>query len=157
MEKKSDALEDVDKSFITLAGIFSCLGAVLQQPAHMYEEGYALKEGHRLQQKSPLQMEIPANKYAKIDHTNSCTEAYQANALSKNYRKGIDGIHGWVEPICQPFVGPLERFLEWMNDGEYGAGRVASLELGGKWMNKEIESGAFFINVQGIINYQLEI
>jgi hypothetical protein len=38
-----------------------------------------------------------------------------------------------------------------MNDGENGAGRIARLELGRKWMCKKIVLGAFFVPLQGII------
>jgi hypothetical protein len=38
-----------------------------------------------------------------------------------------------------------------MNDGENGAGRVASLEFGGKGMCKKIALCAFFVGLQGII------
>jgi hypothetical protein len=45
--------------------------------------------------------------------------------------------------------------MEWlellMNYGENGAGRVARLELGGKWMCKKIGLCAFFILFQGVI------
>ena len=44
-----------------------------------------------------------------------------------------------------------------MNEGENGAGRVASLELGSKWMRKKIAFRALFIRLQGIIKHQLKI
>ena len=40
-----------------------------------------------------------------------------------------------------------------MNEGENGAGGVASLELGGKWMRKKIVFRALFIRLQGIIEH----
>jgi hypothetical protein len=44
-----------------------------------------------------------------------------------------------------------------LKDSENGVGRVAGLELGGKWMGKKITLGAFFIRFQGIIDDELEI
>jgi hypothetical protein len=38
-----------------------------------------------------------------------------------------------------------------MNNGENGAGRVASLKLGGKWVGKKIVLCTFFVCLQGII------
>ncbi len=38
-----------------------------------------------------------------------------------------------------------------MNEGENGGGRVAVLELGDKWMGKEIILCALFVGVQGIV------
>jgi hypothetical protein len=44
-----------------------------------------------------------------------------------------------------------------MNDSENVGGRVASLELEGKWMCEKIGLCAFFVLFQGIIQNQLEI
>jgi hypothetical protein len=44
-----------------------------------------------------------------------------------------------------------------MNDGENGAGRLAGLELGGKWMCKEIAFCTLFVRLQGITKNLLEI
>jgi hypothetical protein len=38
-----------------------------------------------------------------------------------------------------------------IHDCENGAGRVAVLELGEKWMGKKIAPCAFFVGLQGII------
>jgi len=38
-----------------------------------------------------------------------------------------------------------------MNEGKNGGGRVAVLELGNKWMLKEIILCALFVGVQGIV------
>jgi hypothetical protein len=40
-----------------------------------------------------------------------------------------------------------------MNDGENGGERAAILELGDKWMGKKIALCAFFVGLQGIIEY----
>jgi hypothetical protein len=66
----------------------------------------------------------------------------------------MDDIHSWVEPFCQPFVGSLGLVGSLdllMKDGENGAGRVASPELGGKWMREEITFCSLFVCLQGII------
>jgi hypothetical protein len=90
----------------------------------------------------------------------SFSEAYQANALSKSFRKRVQDFHGWVEPFCQPFVA-FPRLMELLgllvNDSENGIERVAVLELGGKWMREKIALCAFFVGLQGIIENQLEI
>lgn len=74
--------------------------------------------------------------------------------LQESCGKGIQDIHGWVEPFCQLFIGSL-RLMEsldlLMNEGENGAGRVASLELGGEWVCKKIALCALFVRLQGII------
>lgn len=44
-----------------------------------------------------------------------------------------------------------------MNDSKNGAGRLAVLELGDKRMGKKIALCAFFVGLQGIIDYKLEI
>ena len=38
-----------------------------------------------------------------------------------------------------------------MNDGENSAERAAVLELGDKWMRKEVVLGTFFVGLQGIV------
>ena len=38
-----------------------------------------------------------------------------------------------------------------MNEGKNGAGRVAVLELGDKWMRQEIVLGTFFVGLQCIV------
>ena len=86
--------------------------------------------------------------------SNRFPEAYQANTPSKSSRKRIQDSHGWIKPTCQPFVGSLglmDTLDLLMNEGENGAGRVAVLELGDKWMRKEIILCALFVGVQGIV------
>ena len=87
----------------------------------------------------------------------SFTEAYQANTLSKSFGKGVQDSHGWVNPFCEPIVVCLEPLDLLMNEGENGAGRGTVLELGGKWMGKEIVLGTFFVGLQGIVENKLEI
>ena len=77
--------------------------------------------------------------------------AYQANTLSKSFRKGLQDFHGWVEPSCEPIVVSLESLDLLMNEVENGAGRGTVLELGDKRMCKEIVLGTFFVSVQGIV------
>jgi len=84
----------------------------------------------------------------------SCPEAYQASALSKSGRERKEDVDSWVQPFCQPFIGSLglmESLDLLVDDGENGAGRVASLELGGKWMCEKITLCSFFVGLQGII------
>ena len=38
-----------------------------------------------------------------------------------------------------------------MNEGENVAGRGTALELGRKWMRKEIVLGSFFVGLQSIV------
>jgi hypothetical protein len=38
-----------------------------------------------------------------------------------------------------------------MNEGEDGAGRGTGLELGDKWMRKEIVLSTLFVSLQGIV------
>ena len=64
----------------------------------------------------------------------SYPETYQANTLSKSFRKGVQDSHGWVEPPCQPIVVSLESLELLKNEGENGAGRGTVLELEDKWM-----------------------
>ena len=45
----------------------------------------------------------------------------------------------------------MESLDSLMNEGENVAGRVASLELGGKWVRKKIALCALFVYLQGII------
>jgi hypothetical protein len=45
----------------------------------------------------------------------------------------------------------MEKLDLLMNEDENGTGRVARLELGGKWVCKEIALCAFFVGLQGII------
>jgi hypothetical protein len=81
----------------------------------------------------------------------SFPKAYQANTLSKSFGKGVQDSDGWVEPFCQSIVVSLESLDLLMNEGENGAGRVAVLELGGKWMCKKVALCAFSVGLQGII------
>jgi hypothetical protein len=64
----------------------------------------------------------------------SFPETYQANTLSKSFRKGLQDSHGWVEPSRQPIIVCLESLELLMNEGENGAGRGTVLELEDKWM-----------------------
>jgi hypothetical protein len=87
----------------------------------------------------------------------SFSEAYQANAFYKSFRKGMQDSHGWVKPSCQPIVVSLESPDLLMNEGETGAGRGTVLELDDKWMCKEIVLGTSFVGLQGIVENELEI
>ena len=64
----------------------------------------------------------------------SFPETYQANTLSKSFRKGLQDSHGWVEPFCEPIVVCLESLELLMNEGENGARGGTVLELDDKWM-----------------------
>jgi hypothetical protein len=44
-----------------------------------------------------------------------------------------------------------------LQDGKNGTGGIAKLELGGKWVYKEVVLRPFLVFVQGIIDDQLEI
>jgi hypothetical protein len=81
----------------------------------------------------------------------SFPETYQANTLSKSFRKGLQDSHGWVEPFCQPIVVSLKPLDLLMNEGKNGVGGGTCLELEDKWMSKEIVLGTFFVGVQGIV------
>ena len=60
--------------------------------------------------------------------------AYQANTLSKSFRKGLQDSHGWVKPSCERIVVSLESLDLLMNEVENGAGRGTILELANKRM-----------------------
>jgi hypothetical protein len=68
--------------------------------------------------------------------------------------------HCWVKPPCRPLVGGsrlsevLRLLLEY---GKNCTGRVACLELGGKWVCNKITLGAFLVFFEGIIEDQLEV
>jgi hypothetical protein len=81
----------------------------------------------------------------------SVREAYQANALSKSFGKGMQDSHGWVKPFCQPTVVSLESLDLPVNEGKNGAGRGTVLELDDKWMGKDIVLGTLFVGLQGIV------
>ena len=84
-------------------------------------------------------------------------EAYQAYALSKSIRKGVQDSHGWVNPFCEPIVVSLKSLDLLMNEGENGAEGGTILELDDKWMCKEIVLGTSFVSIQGIVENYLEI
>ena len=73
--------------------------------------------------------------------------AYQAIIRSESRRVSKEDIYYCIEPLGPSFIatpgliGSLDLLLK---DGENVAGRVAGLELGGKWMGKQIVPGAFF-------------
>ena len=81
----------------------------------------------------------------------SFREAYQTNTLSKSFRKSVQDSHGWVKPFCKPIVASLESLDLLVNEGKNGAGRGTVLELGDKWMGKDIVLGASFVGLQGIV------
>jgi hypothetical protein len=45
---------------------------------------------------------------------------------------------------------PLDLLLK---DNKNGTGRLAGLELDGEWMRKQIVLRAFFVRIQGIVDY----
>jgi hypothetical protein len=77
--------------------------------------------------------------------------AYQANTLSKSFRKCVQDSHSWVEPSHQPIVVFLKSLDLLTNEGEDGAGRGTALKLVDKWMPQDIVLGTFFVGVQGIV------
>ncbi len=77
----------------------------------------------------------------------SFSETYQTNTLSKSSRKGVQDSHGRVKPLGQLIVVSLESLDLLINEGENGAGRVAVLELGGKWMCKKVALCALFVGL----------
>ncbi len=77
----------------------------------------------------------------------SFSETYRANTLSKSFRKGVQDSHGRVKPFCQLIIVSLESLDLLINEGENGAGRVAVLELGGKWMCKKVALCALFVGL----------
>jgi hypothetical protein len=85
--------------------------------------------------------------------TGSFSEAYQANTLSKSFRKGQQDSHGWIEPSCQPIIVSLESLDLLMNESENSAGRGTGLELDDKRMGKEIFLGTLFVGLQRIVEY----
>ena len=66
-EKILNALEDVDEYILADPNILSCLrhARVILTPRR-YQEGYALREGYQLLQRSPLQVRI-SRKYLNAD------------------------------------------------------------------------------------------
>jgi hypothetical protein len=81
----------------------------------------------------------------------SFSEAYQANTLSKSFRKSVQDSHGWVKPFCQLIVISPKSLDLLMNEGEDGTGRGTVLELDDKWMREDIILGASFVGLQGIV------
>ena len=78
-------------------------------------------------------------------------ETYQADTLSKSFRKGVQDSHSRVNPLCQLIVVSLETLDVLMNEAENGAGRGTVLELDGEWMRKDIVLGTSFVSLQGIV------
>ena len=78
-------------------------------------------------------------------------ETYQADTLSKSFRKRVQDSHGWVKPFCQLIVVSLETLDLLMNEGDNGGGGGTVLELDGEWMGKDIVLGTFFVRLQGIV------
>ena len=67
----------------------------------------------------------------KQTQTSSCLGTYQAHALSKSRREGIEDVHGGIEPLCPLVIAAPDRPLELLDllleDGKNGAGGVAGL------------------------------
>ena len=114
---------------------------------------------------TPAKITFAGENTCKISMTytsqrSSHLETYQTNTLAQCLRERIQDIHGWIEPIRQPFIA-ASRSVEVpdlpLKDGENGDRRVAGLKLGGEWMYKEISLCLFFVCFQGIIEYELEV
>jgi len=69
----------------------------------------------------------------------SCSEAHQADTLSKSPRECIEDVHYRIKPSRPSFVtssGLILSLKLLLKDGENGTGRVARLELGDEGMCK---------------------
>jgi hypothetical protein len=84
----------------------------------------------------------------------TCRLAYQANCASCLGESKKD-VNGRIQPFCP---SGLIWFLDLpLKDSKNIAGRIAVLELGGEWVQKEIVLCSFVINFQGIIDYYLKV
>jgi hypothetical protein len=94
------------------------------------------------------------------DLQGSSRGTYQTNTFSEGFREHIEHINGRVQPFGQPFIATL-RSIELLDlllkNSKNAAGRVAGLELGGKWVGDKVLLGASLICFQGVIENQLEI
>ena len=103
-------------------------------------------------------MKIPA-KYVSETYIRSRVETYQTNAIGNCGRKCVEDVHGWAQPLGQSLIATV-RFVKFSNlilkDGEYGFGRVAILQLGGKWMGEKVLLRLLLVGLECILEYSLE-
>ncbi len=81
-------------------------------------------------------------------------EIYQADALSKRRRKGVEDVDGRIEPLGQPLIDTSRLFKLLhlvLKDGENGGRRVAAVQSGGKWMREKVFFSLFLIRSQGSV------
>ena len=86
-------------------------------------------------------------------------ETYQADAPGNSSRKRGEDVHGWVQPLGQPFVTTarfvqdLKLVLKDSNDSGLG---VARLQLGSKWMSEKVCLGLLLVGLESSLEECLE-
>ena len=103
-------------------------------------------------------MKIPA-KYVSETYIRSRVETYQTDATGNSGRKCVEDVHGWAQPLGQSLIATV-RSVKFPNlilkDGEYGVGRVAIMQLGGKWMGEKVVLGLLLVGLECSLEYSLE-
>ena len=98
-------------------------------------------------------------KYISEAHIRSRVETYQTDATGNSGRKCVKDVHGWAQPLGQSLIATV-RFVKFSNlilkDGEYGFGRVAILQLGGKWMGEKVLLRLLLVGFESSFKYSLE-
>ena len=101
---------------------------------------------------------MPA-KYVSETYIRSRVETYQTNATGNSGRKCVEDVHGWAQPLGQSLIATV-RFVKFSNlilkDGEYGFGRVAIMQLGGKWMGEKVLLRLLLVGLECSLEYSLE-
>ena len=101
---------------------------------------------------------MPA-KYVSEDYIRSRVETHQTDATGNSGRKCVEDVHGWAQPLGQSLIATV-RFVKFSNlilkDGEYGFGRVAIMQLGGKWMGEKVLFRLLLIGLECSLEYSLE-
>ena len=86
-------------------------------------------------------------------------ETYQTDATGNSGRKRAEDVDSWTQPLRQPLVATA-RFVKFSNlilkNDEDSGGRVANVQLGGKWMRKKVRLGLFLVGFQGGLEDSLE-
>ena len=75
---------------------------------------------------------------------------YQADSLPKRVRKGEKDVDRRIQPLGQPLIETpslIELLHLILKDGQNGSGRVAAVQLGGKWMCEEVLFSLFLVRI----------
>ena len=94
-------------------------------------------------------MKIPA-KYLSEVYIKSRVKTYETDATGNGGRKCVEDVHGWAQPLRQPFIATV-RFVKLSNlilkDGDDGGSGVAVLQPGGKRMCEEVVLGLLLVGL----------